>query len=711
MADENLISEYNKYQTEMSQSDMQPVFRTQAYNYSNDTSSITLRNTGHNSIYDGYGHQNYSYSNNVNYGVMEHKIFLAMKAYDEEPIVSNIIDLMSEFASQGARIVCADKKQEQFGQKWFEYLGGSERCERFLSILLRGGTTVVKWTDGKVPIKIRKKWKSTSSEIGEDGLPQEVVKIEEIEAPKAVLPLKWTFHDPRQVAVLGGLISTFVGKPIFALRINSQIRAELMNLNRISADNEQMMEFKKMIPDYVFDAVNSSSTFFPLDQTKIAAYYYKKDDWCPWGKPLVSPIIKHLKMLNKLEACDSAAMDGAMSAVRVWTLGDLANGIIPQAPVLNKFRDMLANFVPGGVTDVVWGPDLKLVESKSNLYEWLKPEKYTATLSSIYAGLGVPPGLTGSGGGSSFTNSNISLKTLIERLKYIRTILVQFLKQQLEMVQKAMGYTKEFDVVFDQMVLSDEAAEKALFLQLWDRDLISDEAIRYVFDLDNQGIEEAKINRTNRRRGKSLPNKASPYHNPDKEHELRKLAIQKSNTLPSQVGLDLLPAKPGEDKELNPPDMAGPTNKFKPKGSPMTGRPVNSKDTVIRKQKRVLPRGSSAEYSDLFRFAESAQDKVEQLVNPIFISFAEKKNLRSLSNEETSTLEHLKLSILSNIQPYSEINLEHIQSVCTSQSKIDEEFYTSYSQNVYKLMTKYGRELTISEKRNIICETYAELFS
>ncbi len=698
---EKAYADYNKAVTD---GDNQPIGYTNAFQYSTDTSGLTARTSHH----ADYGRGRSSQSTYSAYD-MENIIYSCMDAYERESIIRNFIDLMSDFGSQGVRIVCADRRQEKFGQEWFDYIHGPERSERFLHYLYRCGTTVVKWTDGKVPLKVQKKWKSTSAEVGENGPINEVVKIEEYEKAKAVMPLRWTFHDPRQVVMVGGMLSTFVGKPIFGLRITTQLRMELNQLCRLSPDNKDYQTFKELIPDYIWKAVQENSTFYPLDQSKVGAYYYKKDDWELWGKPLIRPILKDLDILNQLKDCDSAALRSAISSVRLWQVGSIKDGIVPNKAALDKVRSMVANAVAGGATDLVWGDDLKFLESSTNLHLWLGSEKYVATLSSIYAGLGVPPGLTGSSGSSSFTNNNVSLKTLIERLKYGRAILTQFLNEQLALVQKAMGFTKKFEVMFDQMVLSDEAAEKALLLQLWDRDIITSEAVRFAFDMDHNEIEEAKLNRENRRRGKSLPAKASPYHNPEKEHDLMKLAVQKGSVAPSQVGLNLPDKKPGEQtffEGSTPKDTLK-----KPVGSPLTGRPKNSKDTTKRKQRRVLPRGSSAEYKDLFQFAESAQSRIEELINPAFIAMAGKKNIRSLSNDETSTLEALKLRIFSNIQPYSFIDDNQIAEMAKANIPLDEEFYQTYSQTVYSITEKYGRELSINEKRNLICETYAELFS
>ena len=54
---------------------------------------------------------------------------------------------------------------------------------------------------------------------------------------------------------------------------------------------------------------------------------------------------------------------------------------------------------------------------------------------AIYACLGIPPTLTGTFGATGTTNNFISLKTLTERLNYIRGIVLEFLNEQLNIVR------------------------------------------------------------------------------------------------------------------------------------------------------------------------------------------------------------------------------------------------------------------------------------
>ena len=69
--------------------------------------------------------------------------------------------------------------------------------------------------------------------------------------------------------------------------------------------------------------------------------------------------------------------------------------------------------------DLIWGPELDFKESATQIYKFLGDEKYQPVLNSIYAGMGIPPTLTGiAGNGGGYTNNFVSLKTLIERLEY-----------------------------------------------------------------------------------------------------------------------------------------------------------------------------------------------------------------------------------------------------------------------------------------------------
>jgi hypothetical protein len=243
-------------------------------------------------------------------------------------------------------------------------------------------------------------------------------------------------------------------------------------------------------------------------------------------------------MLEKMKLADISALDGAISNIRLWSLGDLDNKILPTKAAINKLRNILASNVGGGTMDLVWGPELKFTESSTQVFKFLGKEKYEPVLTNIYAGLGVPPTLTGMAtNGGGFTNNFISLKTLVERLEYGRQILVNWWNQELEVVQKAMGFRLPAKVHFDQMVLSDEATEKSLLIQLVDRNIISSETVIERFG-EIPEIEKIRIRREEKdRKVETMPQKASPYHNPQHKNDVEKIALQKGDIAVEDLGI------------------------------------------------------------------------------------------------------------------------------------------------------------------------------
>jgi len=699
---------FKDYADAMAKTDVKPVFRSEAYAYPRH-----FQNTINNgSIKSEYNHADYAYfrQGEADPTCIEEEIAMCLKAYDKYPIVSNIMDLMADFGSQGVRVVCADKRQEKFGQEWFNYVEGPEVCAKFLLTLFRAGTTIIKRTDGKVPIKVQKKWKSTAADMSLDkDPPGSDIVIKDIETKKATIPLKYTIYNPLQVVMIGGMLSQFVGKPIFGLRITPQLRYEINQLPRLARTGNDYEKLKKLIPDYVTNAIAQNALFFPLDQSKISAFYYKKDDWNLWGKTIIGPILRDLKVYDKLQLCDMSALDGAISAIRLWRSGSMEHGIVPSEGMLLKIQEMLSNNISGGTMDMVWGPDLDFKESQTTLHHFLGPDKYTQTIANIYAGLGIPSGLTGNASGST-TESFTGLKTLIERLKYSRNILIKFWTEQFKLVQEAMGFTKPFKLLFDQLMLSDEAAEKNVLLQMWDRDIISTETLRYNTDITESDIEDAKISKEYRRRGKTLPPKASQFHNPQMDDEKEKLFIQKGGITPTQVGLELAPK--GKDEETPNEENArlNPAKKFSPTGSPLTGRPAGAKDKEKRKKKRVLPKGASANFSSLFSYAEQAQAKIDELVIPAFLEMAGKKYIRSLTVEESNNLELIKFRMLSSFSPSSSITHESIASLNTDE-KINEGMLRLLNKLVGRHQLRYGRLPNTTERRKLECEAYAYYFS
>jgi len=605
-------------------------------------------------------------------------IRMCMSAYDRVGIVRNVIDLMGDFACQGITLVHPNKRIEQFYRKWFERCGGRERSERFLNLFYRCGNVIVKKRNAKVNKKVEKDLKSLG---GVDIIPESLPVF------NREIPWKYDFLNPLSLELIGAELALFAGKPQFALKISTSLRKHIANASNSKDVNKK--ELVAQLPPDLLRAIKNGQNILPIDPDKLSVYYYKKDDWRMWAYPMIYAILDDILMLEKMKLADISALDGAISNIRLWTIGDLDNKILPTKGAINKLRDILASNVGGGTMDLVWGPEIDFKESNTQVYRFLGSEKYQPVLTNIYAGLGVPPTLTGlgSGQGGGFTNNFISLKVLVERLEYGRNTLINFWKDEIEIIQKAMGFRFPARVHFDQMVLSDEAAEKNLLIQLVDRDLISGETVQERFG-EIPEIERIRIKREARERQNEFsPQKSGPYHNPERRHDLEKIALQKDLLGPEDVGLipcgdtgDHPFTKPGdrrddlqiekkreeqEDKrEQREQKKFEQQQKFQPTGRPEDGRPKNSRDKEKRKQKVVKPRvAADSDFINTMLWAVEAQKSISDILNPALLCHYGKKNLRGLTKEEATNLEEIKLGILANLEPYESITSEAVQKI------------------------------------------------
>ncbi len=628
---------------------------------------------------------------------------MCMSAYNTVGIIKNIIDLMGDFASQGITIVHPNARIERFYKRWFDKIGGQERSERFLNMLYRCGNVVVKRRTARINKKLEETFKRAAA--GD-------VDVMTDRVAKRDIPWIYDFLNPLSIEIVGDELAVFAGKPKYALKVS---KGTSKLIKRAFDANNPDKDLVATLPSDLLMKVNQGERLIPLDQDKVRAFFYKKDDWMMWANPMIYAILDDIVMLEKMKLADMSALDGAISNIRLWKLGDIDNKILPTKAAINKLRNILASNVGGGTMDLVWGPELNFQESNSQVFRFLGSEKYGPVLSSIYAGLGIPPTLTGSSGssGGSFTNNFVSLKTLIERLEYGRSILLSFWKKEIEIVQKAMGFRLPAKIRFDQMALSDEAAEKNLLIQLVDRDIISAETIVERFG-EIPEIEKIRIKREAKNRQMELqPPKASPYHNPQHRQDLEKIALSKDTMTPGDIGL-----RPADDVGMHPltvpadrpkqeeipqePEQQspGPNNdkESSPTGRPEDGRPKFSRDTEKRKQKRVLPNvKADSEFANLFLWANEAQKKISEIVNPAILAHYNKSNLRSLTKSQLENLEYIKFGVLSNLDPHNEVTIEVIESVLRRNLPLQK----SVSQSFDSLMEGQDSELSIDDARNI----------
>lgn len=628
--------------------------------------------------------------------------------YNKVGLVKNVIDLMGDFACQGIRLVHTNKRIERFYRNWFEKVRGEERSERFLNNLYRVGNVVINRQTAKISVKVADNlYKSVAS-------PDLVINQVESPVEKREIPWKYTFIDPVCVDVIGGSLSSFVGDKTYSIVIPANLRKIINN-----PKNDAERKIIEQLPPAIIEASKTKKPYL-LDPEKTLVFHYKKDDWKTWAYPMIYSIMDDINVIEKLKLADLAALDGAISNIRIFKLGSLEHKIAPTSAAANKLSTILQHNVGGGTMDLVWGPDIELIESKTSVHQFLGEGKYTPHLNSIYAGLGIPPTLTGTYGAAGTTNNFISLKTLTQRLQYGRKVLTAFWKQEIALVQKAMGFRFPARIEFDRMDLSNEDAEKALLIQLADRNIVSDELLQRIFGFDPE-IEKNRLNRESRERDVNrMVQKAGPFFDANFENSMKKIALQLGLATPSQVGLELEAKKRGEMNAVEVksqfavpklPFGSSPAvnpNKENLPGQPQQGRPKNSKDTNQRKTKTFTPQTGAS----LNLWTIDSQEKISEIINPTLLEFYNKKNMRSLSSLEYDEAESIKTKIFFSLNPMTSVTEEVVLSKLNTLNSIDIlDKYNTYKNFAKNIVSELNRPLTADENKFTKSYVYQLVYS
>lgn len=598
-------------------------------------------------------------------------------AYQKVGIVRNVIDLMGDFACQGITIVHPNPGIQEFFRAWFKKVNGRDRSERFLNTLYRLGNIVVSRELGQVR-------KSDLEKIKKGKAKTDFVNLKP-DRPilKNEIPLSYTFMDVCGIEIIHSELSAFVGEPAkLALKIPNKLKNTIA---RPKTPEEKAM-VEKLPEDLVAQIRKTNQKYILLDPYLVSAYFYKKDDWKDWATPMLYSILDNLVTLEKMRLTDLSALDGAISRVRVWTLGDHALGIAPSKAAAVRLSNQLTNNAGGGTIDLIWDDTLKLQVSDTNVHQFLGETKYAPVWQAIFQGLGIPATLAGAPNASGTTNNFVAMKTLVERLEYGRSVLKSFWEKELKHVQEACGFRFPAEIHFERMSLSDEVAEKALLLQMIDRNMISEEVALQMMGFI-PGLERVRTKKENeeRKTGRRVP-KASQWHNPQPEHEYKKIALQQGFVDVEQLDLDIKPVPSGKKTpfeigvEADKQKMAQ-----KKTGVPGQGRPKNSKDSKKR-TRTVKPRTkASVSNAQLQVWAADAQSRISDIIVPLYLADIGKKNLRQLTSKEFDDLEYYKFALLCSFESTDALDEDSIKSFYGKVLEVPQGVYDMYKRLVAKV--------------------------
>lgn len=560
------------------------------------------------------------------------------KIYKECNIVRNIIDLMDDFTSKGVKISHPYKSRDKVYKEWREKINkNGDVFSKIANAFYKTGNVFIQRTMGTIIIK------RNGEEI------------------KKTIPVKYTLINP------------------------AIVNADDPELNAFIGEHKYYIDLAHAPKDVLTKLGLGSGVKHYLTPKNYAFLFYKKNDWDSFATPITYGMIKDATMLDKLDLADRTALDSAINHIRIYRLGSLEHKILPEAGAFDQLDKMLQANKGSGCTNILWGPDIELVESASTFYQFLGWDKYEPAMEKLYQGAGIRT----SKGNSSGTSSFLSLNVILERMAYGRDALDAFIKGELDFIREALGDTIPAEVEYQIPNLTDENAYRALLIQLADRNLASDEIIQESFN-HNPTMEAVRIKRNESDRDASKrPRKVGPYSDKDFEKSLVKIAMTSklldmdslSEQYPGLSEFDFL------DPEMN-----------QESGQPQQGRPMNSKDSEKRQRRSFKPVKSTA----VEIWAAGVYDLITNAIKPGILQTFQKANLRALTAAEFKEYEDLKTGILFNMEYGSNDIAEAISK------PIDIHKINHYKKWVSKISEDLKRELTTNEKIRVQAVVYAQ---
>lgn len=588
---------------------------------------------------------------------VEHaEIIVACQAvYRRVGMVRNIIDLMTDFAAEGLQLQHTTKTQERFYREWARRVDLQGRAHDFMKLLMRDANVIVRRKNAYITKPAIKEM--TRAEVSGLHLidetkvtqPSEKIKTTKPKTNRREIPWRYTFLSPVVIEKIGGEVGRFFGSDALGMRIPHALANAI---NRPKTDAEK--KFVSKLPPEVVKAAKKSGTLVALDMDKIFVDYYKKDDWEDWGTPFLYGVLEDVMFKEKMRLADMAALDGVINVIRLWKLGKSDQQILPTGAAVDKLIDILQHNTGGGVMDLVWDDMIDLTVEYPPTDKILGAEKYLGVNGDIVRGIGIPDSLVGGAdlGTRNAQSAFVQLKTLVERLEYVRGRAIRWVEGELRLVADAMGFKKIPAINFGIMSLRDEAAEKQLMIQLLDRGIISSEKATEVFGVNYMiELERIKSEQEIRDENPGVLEKSNPYNRPfsvmekQTDHAIQiekvKQGLNRHSQLPS-----------GTDDNGGGDNPSGDQPNDDGDNSP--GRPPSTKDTKPRDER--TPKTISV----LNVVADGLMDKIDQLVDGTYLEQHKVKNLRSLTKAQRTELERAKRGILSVLRPEDTVTKELI---------------------------------------------------
>jgi len=504
-------------------------------------------------------------------------IILCQKAYYNVAIFRNTIDLMSEFSSSPIYLSGGSQKSREFFEAYFKKINLASFQDQFFREYYRSGNVFTYRFDTSLNseqlLKITQAFGSKLKSIAEDG--------------GVKLPARYTLMNPADVYVGGNVNYSFNTY----YKLLSDYELERLR----SPKTEEDIEVYNSLTDQVKDQIKNKSNSYilvPLDKSKLAAVFYKKQDYEPLSIPMGFPVLDDINWKLEMKKMDMAVTRTMQQAVLLVTMGtDPEKGGVNQKN-LQAMQSLFENQSVGRVLIADYTTKAEFVIP--DIGNLIGPQKYEVVDRDIQIGLNNI--LIGS---EKFANQSIKVQVFIQRLKQAREVFInEFLIPEIRRMSRDLGFKNFPTPSFQDIDIKDDVQYSRIYNRLVELGVLTPE----------EGLNAIETG--------ILPNTEESLNSQRKFKELR-------------------------DEGLYQPIIGGSASGAAGRPSGSTGIPQSTKNTK--------PIGSKASFS-IIKIKENiiASQGLEEEVKS---AIRKKFNVKKLTNQQKEDSEKISEIIIANEPP------------------------------------------------------------
>ena len=504
-------------------------------------------------------------------------IILCQKAYYNVAIFRNTIDLMTEFSDSPIYLTGGSQKSREFFEAYFKKINLASFQDQFFREYYRSGNVFTYRFDTSLTseqlLKITQTFGSKLKSIAENG--------------EVKLPARYTLINPSDVYV-GGTVNYS-----FNMYYKLLSDYELERLRDPKTDEDK--EVYESLPPQVKEQVRNkglSYILLPLDAKRLAAVFYKKQDYEPLSIPMGFPVLDDINWKLEMKKMDMAVTRTMQQAVLLVTMGDTPEKGGVNQKNLQAMQQLFENQSVGRVLIADYTTKAQFVIP--DIGNLIGPQKYEVVDRDIQIGLNNI--LIGN---EKFANTSIKVQVFVQRLKQAREVFInEFLIPEIRRMSKDIGFKNFPTPTFQDIDIKDDVQYSRIYNRLVELGVLTAE----------EGLAAIETGR--------LPTQEESLQSQRKFKQLR-------------------------EEGLYQPIIGG-------SASAQGGRPSGSTG-IPQSTKNVKPIGTKASFSvvkikDNILASQGLEEEVKSAIRKKF-------NVKKLSNQQKENAENISEIIIANEAP------------------------------------------------------------